>query len=168
MGWVLAQEGDLNEGIAHILRGQEMCQAIGARLGYLQCLPLLAETYRKARRVSEGLTAVDEALRLIREIGTWMDEPEVHRLKGELLLMRGEGESEVERCFQRAIDVARRQKARSWELRATASLCRLWQKQGRIEAARERLAKVYGWFTEGFESPDLVEARRLLEELGRA
>jgi predicted ATPase len=94
-----------------------------------------------------------------------MDEPEVHRLKGELLLVRGGAEPEAEKCFQRAIEVARRQQAKSWELRATMSLCRLWQKQGKQEQARQALTEIYSWFTEGFDTPDLREATALLEEL---
>jgi predicted ATPase len=84
---------------------------------------------------------------------------------GELLLMKGVHEGEVERHFQKAFDVAREQSAKSLELRATMSLARLWQKQGKKEEARQRLAEIYDWFTEGFDTHDLVEAKALLEEL---
>jgi len=100
-------------------------------------------------------------------------EAELYRLKGELLLMQGhDAEAEAslhqaESCFQHAVEVARRQSAKSWELRATVSLCRLWQVQGRMDEARQMLAEVYGWFTEGFDTPDLQEAKALLEELSR-
>jgi predicted ATPase len=165
MGWALVEEGRPDEGIAQHLQAQAMLQAIGAELGYLQHLPLLAEAYRKAEMVSEGLAVVDNAQALIQATGCRMDEPEVHRLKGELLLIRGEAEPEAEKCFRRAIQVARQQQAKSWELRATMSLCRLWEKQGKQEKARQVLAEIYGWFTEGFDTRDLQEAKSLLEEL---
>jgi DNA-binding SARP family transcriptional activator len=172
MGWVLAEEGELDEGIAQHLRGQAMLQAIGAELGYLQLLPLLAEAYHKAGMVSEGLAVVDKALAQVQATGCRMDEPEMHRLKGELLLMHGQTEPEAESClqraessFQRAIEVAQRQQAKSWELRATTSLCHLWQKQGKAKEARQVLDQIYGWFTEGFDTADLRDAKSLLEEL---
>ena len=90
----------------------------------------------------------------------------MHRLKGELLLQRTSLTEEVEACFQQALDIARRQQAKSLELRAAMSLARLWQRQGKRAAARELLAPIYGWFTEGFDTADLQEARALLEELG--
>jgi predicted ATPase len=92
-------------------------------------------------------------------------EAEFHQLKRELLLARGDGEAAAEACYRKAIEVARRQQARSWELRAVMSLCRLWQWQGKREKARQILAEIYGWFTEGFDTPDLQEAKALLEEL---
>jgi predicted ATPase len=164
MGWALAEEGKLDEGIAQHLQAQAMLQAIGAELGVLQHLPLLAEAYRKAGMVSEGLAVVDKALELVQATGCRMDEPEVHRLKGELLLMKGD-DAEAEQCFRRAIEVAQQQRAKSWELRATTSLCRLRQKQGKAEEARRALAELYGWFTEGFATRDLQEAKALLDKL---
>jgi predicted ATPase len=92
-------------------------------------------------------------------------EAEIHRLKGELLLMQAEVEAEAEVCFLQAVEVARQQSAKSWELRAVMCLCRLWQKQGRRKEARQRLAEIYSWFTEGFDTADLQEAKMLLEEL---
>jgi predicted ATPase len=93
-------------------------------------------------------------------------EAEIHRLRGELLQSQDVDEVEVEVCFGKAIEVARQQHARMWELRATASQCRLWQRQGNGRRARKRLAKIYGWFSEGFDTPDLQQAKTLLEELG--
>src|SRR5262249_13228262 len=94
-------------------------------------------------------------------------EAEIHRLRGVLLLRQpGTPQAEAEAWLQRALDVARRQEARSLELRAAMSLARLWQQQGKHAAARELLAPIYGWFTEGFDTPDLQEAKALLEELG--
>jgi predicted ATPase len=92
-------------------------------------------------------------------------EAEIYRLKGQLLLMRGEAETTVEDCFHQALEVARQQSARSLELRAVMSLCRLWQKQGRPEEARQMLAEIYDWSTEGFDTADLKEAKALLEQL---
>jgi len=89
----------------------------------------------------------------------------LHRLKGELLLLPGGSESEAEECFNQALEVARRQSTRSLELRTAMSLARLWQKQGKPTEARELLAEIYGWFTEGFDTPDLIDAKSLLEEL---
>jgi tetratricopeptide (TPR) repeat protein len=165
MGWALVAKGRPDEGITQHLQAQAMLQAIGAELGCLQHLPMLAEAYRKAGMVSEGLAAVDKALALVDATGCRMDEPEMHRLGGELLLAQGGKEPEAEDCLQRAVGAARLQQAKSWELRATTSLCRLWQRQGRIDEARELLAGIYGWFTEGFDTADLVEAKALLEEL---
>jgi DNA-binding SARP family transcriptional activator len=165
MGWALVEEGKLDEGITQHLQAQAMLQAIGAELGVLQHLPLLAEANRKAETISEGLAVLDKAQALIQATGCRMDEPEIRRLKGELLLMRGEAEPEAEKCFQRAIQVARQQQAKSWELRATTSLCRLWQKRGKQQQARQVLAEIYSWFTEGLDTRDLQEAKALLEDL---
>ena len=93
-------------------------------------------------------------------------EAELHRVKGELLLMQqGQKVGEAEECFRQALDTARRQQAKSFELRASMSLSRLWQQQGKQEEARQMLAEIYGWFTEGFDTVDLLEAKTLLEEL---
>ena len=164
-GWALGEGGQIEEGIRHIQLGQEKLKAIGAWLGYLQLLTILTEVYRKAGMVSEGLAVVEEAQARIQSMEGWMDEPELHRLEGELLLLRGEPESAVEECFQRAVEVARRQGAKSWELRATLSLCRLWQKQGKINDARQELSEIYAWFSEGFDTPDLKEAKEFLQDL---
>jgi predicted ATPase len=94
-------------------------------------------------------------------------EAEMHRLHGELLLRHAVPEAQAaEACFQRALDMARRQQAKWWELRAAMSLARLWQRQGKDSAARELLAPIYGWFTEGFDTADLQEAKALLAALG--
>ena len=108
-----------------------------------------------------------EALAVAHNSGERYYEAELHRLKGELLLaLPGEQDAEAEACFRRALDVARRQQAKSLELRAAMSLARLWQQQGKQAEARALLAPVYGWFTEGFDTADLQEAKTLLEELG--
>jgi predicted ATPase len=106
-----------------------------------------------------------EALDLVDKGDRWY-EAELYRIKGELLLQQAVPDApQAEACFQQALAVARRQQARSWELRAALSLSRLWQQQGKGAAARQLLAPLYSWFTEGFDTPDLQEARALLDEL---
>jgi tetratricopeptide (TPR) repeat protein len=126
----------------------------------------LANAYHVSGRISDGIDAVDEGLALCRSSGVRMLESEIHRLKGELLLSAGNDEAAAQ-CFRDAIDVARRQSAKSWELRATASLARLLAKQDRRDEARTILAQIYGWFTEGFDTADLKEAKALLDELSK-
>jgi DNA-binding SARP family transcriptional activator len=165
LGWVLGEEGYLEEGITHIQRGQEILKTIGAWLPYTSDLTVLAGIYLNAGKNRQGMAVVDEALTQIGKMGGWSEEPEVHRLEGELLLLDVGMEVKAEACFQRAIEVAKKQKAKSWELRATMSLCRLLQKQGEREQARRMLVEIYNWFTEGFGTPDLQEAKSLLEAL---
>jgi predicted ATPase len=127
---------------------------------------LLAEACGKAGQAGEGLTLLAEALAAVANTGERLYEAELYRLKGELLLRPAAADApQAETCFQQALDVARRQQAKSLELRAALSLSRLWQQQGKRAAARQLLAAVYGWFTEGFDTADLQEARALLEEL---
>jgi predicted ATPase len=167
-GWALVEQGQTEAGIAQIRQGIADYQATGAELGRSHQLISLAEAYGKVGQVEEGLTALDEALIIVQRTGEGFCEPEAHRLKGELLWIQGKAEAEVETCFQRAIKVARQQNAKSWELRAMMSLCRLWHSQGsqgKREEARKRLAEIYGWFSEGFDTADLKEAKRLLAEL---
>ena len=107
-----------------------------------------------------------EAVAAAHNVGERWYEAERHRLKGDLLLaLSADHQAEAEACFQQALAVARHQQAKSWELRAAMSLSRLWQRQGKRAAARELLAPIYGWFTEGFDTADLQEAKALLEEL---
>jgi predicted ATPase len=108
-----------------------------------------------------------EALALVNAKGERRHEAELSRLKGELLLARSaDNAMEAETCFRQALDVARHQQAKSWELRTAMSLARLWQRQGKRAEAHTLLAPIYGWFTEGFDTADLQEAKVLLEELG--
>jgi predicted ATPase len=118
------------------------------------------------RQTKEGLSLLGEALETVHKSGGRWWEAELYRLEGELLLkQKAKMESEAEERFQQALEVARQQQAKSLELRAATSLSRLWQQQGRRDEARRLLAEVYGWFTEGFDTADLQEARVLLEEL---
>jgi DNA-binding SARP family transcriptional activator/predicted ATPase len=163
-GWVQTEAGKVEEGIAEIRQGLATWQAMGAGMHLTHYLGMLAEAHAGAGQSEEGLSVLAEALSQVEETGERYYEAEIHRLKGELLLMQRD-EAEAEASFQHAIEVARRQRARSWELRATTSLARLWQAQGKGSAARKALAEIFGWFTEGFDTPDLREARALLEEL---
>ena len=123
------------------------------------------------RQTEEGLTALAEARARVDKTGERWYEAELYRLKGELTLQtsvedRESRGKEVEACFLKAIEIAQRQQAKSLELRAVMSLSRLWQQQGKKEEARQMLADIYGWFTEGFDTTDLQEAKALLQELG--
>ena len=140
------------------------------RIGIYQSyyLALLAKACERVGRVKEGLRLLTEALTIVDEIGERTFDAELYRLKGELLLKRNESDKDIhdaETCFQRAIEIARHQSARSWELRAATSLSRLWQKQGKKEQARELLQETYNWFTEGFDTADLKEANTMLDAL---
>jgi predicted ATPase len=127
---------------------------------------LLVEAYGKGEQVEEGLTVLAEALAVTNDKGERRWEAELYRLRGELLLVRSaEHEAEAETSFCQALDIARRQHAKSWELRAAMSLSQLWQRQGKRTEAHELLAPVYSWFTEGFDTADLQEAKALLGTL---
>ncbi len=139
--------------------------ASGARLRLPYYLSLLAQVYGKAGRVEEGLASIDEALSEARTHNERWWDAELHRLRGEFLLMLGADASDVEAVLLRAIEIARFQQARSLELRATMSLARLWIAQHRPDDARRQLSEVYAWFTEGFDTPDLQAARLLLAHL---
>jgi predicted ATPase len=120
----------------------------------------------KTGRLNDGLSALTEALAAADEHENRYYEAETHRLKGELLLRQGNANaSEAQNCFERAIEIARKQSAKSWELRATMSLARLLNEQGRRDEAHARLSEIYDWFTEGFDTADLKDAKALLEEL---
>jgi predicted ATPase len=168
-GEMLVEQGQVEEGIAQMRQGLAAHRATQARATLSRRLACLAEVFGKVGQAEDGLTLLAEALAHVERTGERHCEAEIHRLKGELLLRQGAAEAEVEAeaCFQRAIEVARRQSARSWELRATMGLCRLWEKQGKREEARRMLAEIYGWFSEGFDTRDLQEAQALLEELER-
>jgi predicted ATPase len=149
--------------MALMREGLAIRQDIGAQCYLSGILGALAEAQAKAGQPGEGLTTLAKAFALVEETGERHWEAELNRVQAELLLMVGNN-TEAEASLHRAIEVARRQQARSWELRATVSLCRMWHSQGRVEEARQTLAEIYGWFTEGFDTADLREARGLLEE----
>jgi predicted ATPase len=165
-GWVIAEQGRNEEGIAQIQEGLAASRATGAELTRPYFLCLLAKACMETGRLDDGLDASTEALAAADEHENRSCEAETHRLKGELLLKQDDSNAaEAQSCFQRAIEIARKQSAKSWELRATMSLARLLAKQGRRDEARTMLAEIYGWFTEGFDTADLKDAKALLDEL---
>jgi predicted ATPase/class 3 adenylate cyclase len=165
-GWAQAEQGQREEGITQMRQGLTAMGAAGAEIVRPYFLGLLSEAHRKEGQTEEGLRVVAEALAAGRETGQRYYEAELYRLKGELLLARSaEQQVEAEACLQQALDITRRQEAKSLELRAAMSLSRLWQQQGRRSEARALLAPVYAWFTEGFDTADLQEAKALLQAL---
>jgi len=128
------------------------------------CLMLLAEGYGKSEQLEEGIKQLDEATKVAAITTEHWTEAEIDRVRGSLLLSMG-AQVAAEESFCQALAIARRQGAKFWELRATTSLARLWRDQGKSSEAHDLLAPVYGWFTEGFDTPDLKEAQSLLEQL---
>jgi len=174
-GWALAAQGHAEEGISQMRQGLAGRLATGAELWQPYHLALLAEAYGKVGQAEEGLAALTEAMAQVDKTGERYYEAELHRLKGELALkqssVRGpesEGEKEAEACFLKALEISQKQQAKSLELRASTSLARLWQQQGKKAEARQMLSEIYGWFTEGFDTKDLQEAKALLDELAEA
>jgi len=163
-GWAIAQLGRAEEGIQIARAGLHAQLSIGAQAGRPQSLAVLAETLWHAGRTEEGLETVEEGLAVSNRNGEPYYDAELWRLKGELLKTQAKA-AEAESCFQKGIEIARKQAAKSFELRASTSLARLWQEQGKRKEARQILADGYAWFTEGFETADLKEAASLLNEL---
>ena len=171
-GWALADQGEVEAGIAEIRRGLAAYDAMGARLWLPCCLGLLAEALGKAGEIDEALTVSAEALETAIRTGEREYEAELHRLKGELTPPEASASrksemrspQEAEECFHRAIAVARRQGAKSFELRASVSLARSWQRRGETKAAHRMLSETSGRFTEGFDSKEWLEAKALLSE----
>jgi class 3 adenylate cyclase/tetratricopeptide (TPR) repeat protein len=165
-GWAMAATGRTDEGIADMRRSISDPTIAGASTTPLM-LVALAETCGKNGRVEDGLELVAKGLATAEQTGHRVAEAELHRLKGELLMIKDPGNAvEAEHCLRTAIEVARRQGARLFELRATVSLGRLLRDTDRRDEARSMLAEIYDWFTEGFEFPDLRDAKALLDELG--
>jgi class 3 adenylate cyclase/predicted ATPase len=166
-GWALAMQGQSEAGLAQLHQGLAAVLTTGWTLGQSSCLVLLAEAAGHAGQVAEGLRLLAEALTAFEATGRGDGLVEAYRLQGELLLRQATPDAaQAEACFLQALAMARRQHAKSWELRAAMSLSRLWQQQGKQADARQLLAEVYNWFTEGFDTADLQEAKALLEELG--
>jgi class 3 adenylate cyclase/predicted ATPase len=166
-GWALAMQGQGEEGLAQVHRGIAAYRAAGAAQLVPYFCTILAEVFDHLGHPEDGLQALAEAHTLVEQHEERWWEAEIHRLWGVLLLKNSmTPQAEAETWLQRALDVARRQEAKSLELRATMSLSRLWQQQGKQAEAHALLALVYGWFTEGFDTADLQEAKALLEELG--
>jgi predicted ATPase len=183
-GWALAEQGQGEAGIAQIRQGLAAYQATGSAMARPWGLALLAEAYGKVGQTEEGLRVLTEALTVVAKTGECQYAAELYRLKGVLTLRQchiasakghapiprplppnSQAEVEAEAYFQQAIEIARRQSAKSLELRAVMSLSRLWQQQGKRAEAHELLAEIYNWFTEGFDTVDLQEAKALLDQL---
>jgi predicted ATPase/class 3 adenylate cyclase len=165
-GWLLAMNGEVEVGITHLHQGLAAYQETGGAVWRPLYLSMLAEAYSQGGQSAAALRILDEALALVNATGERVYEAELHRLKGELLLQgSSENSPEAETCFHHAIAIAQKQSAKSWELRAATSLARLWQQQGKRKEAYDLLAPVYGWFTEGFDTADLKDAKALLDEL---
>jgi predicted ATPase len=165
-GWALATSGHGEERRAQIQQGLAAYRATGATRDRPYHLAMLAEASAQVGQTAEGLEALAEGLATLAQSGVCWWEAELYRLRGELLVQHAEAPpEEAEACFHQALDIARRQEAKSLELRAAMSLCRLWQQQGQRTEAYELLAPIYDWFTEGFDTADLQEAKALLETL---
>jgi predicted ATPase len=165
-GWTLAMQGDAATGVAHIQQGLGAVQSIGQKLYRPYHLALLAEAYGQAGQPEVGLTCLAEALTLVEATEERWWEAELYRLKGELLLRLPLPDiPQATTCIHQALDVARHQQAKALELRAALSLSRLWQRQAQRIEARQLLADIYCWFTEGFDTADLQTAKVLLEKL---
>ena len=163
-GWSLVVQGQAKEGIAQLRQYLAAFLQQNIQLLRPSVLGLLAEAYGRAGQAEDGLTILDEALGLVHRTGERHGEADLYRLKGELLLaLPAAHQPEAEACFRQAIAIARGQSAKSWELRAVLSLSRLYHQQGKTGEAHPMLAEIYGWFTEGFETADLQEAKALLE-----
>jgi predicted ATPase/class 3 adenylate cyclase len=165
-GWALGMQGQGEEGIAQMRQGMAVVGATWAEAERTRYPVMLAEVYGRAGQTAKGLDILAEALEQIEDNAYRLDESERYRLKGELLLQQsGDHQDNAETAFHQALAVARRQEAKALELRAALSLSRLWQQQGKQSKAQALLAPIYGWFTEGFDTADLQEAKALLETL---
>jgi predicted ATPase len=165
-GWALAEQGRNEEGIAQLEEGLAAIRSTGTGLGRQEMLCHIAAAYIDTDRFEDGIAALAGALAAAHEREERHYEAETHRLKAELLLKQNNSNAaEAESCFRRAVQVARNQSAKSWELRATMSLARLLAQQNRRDEARTMLAEIYGWFTEGFDTADLKDAKALLDQL---
>jgi predicted ATPase len=166
-GWALAMQGRGEEGRAQVCQGVAAWRATGAVLHLPYFCTMLADVCDHLGHLEDGLQALAEAHTLGAQHEERWWEAEIARLRGVLLLRQTmPQQAEAEACFQQALSIARHQEAKSLELRAAMSLARLWQQQGKRAEAHALLAPVYGWFTEGFDTADLQEAKALLVELG--
>jgi predicted ATPase len=163
-GWVKVNSGDVTTGMSLLRSGLAAYRATEAETWLPYYIAFLARVCGIAAQIAEGLALLDDALHILERTGERWFAAELYRHKGQLLLRQGHSEV-AEGLYRKALSIAEEQGARLWELRAAASLARLRRDQGRLAEARDLLAPVYGWFTEGFDTPDLKEAKALLDEL---
>jgi predicted ATPase len=170
-GWTLALQGQIEEGISEIQQGLSTYKTTGAGFARPSELAPLAEAYGRMGQIEKGLAVVAEALATVEKHEERRYEAELYRLKGMLTLqskdqgLKSKAEGEAEGYFLKSLEIAQRQQAKSLELRAATSLARLWQQQSKRTEAHKLLSEIYNWFTEGFDTKDLQEAKALLEEL---
>ena len=164
-GWALAASGQSRKGIDEIKRGIAEWRGSGGAM-FAEMFELLADACLRGAEFEEGLRAVSDGLNVVERSGDVLYEAELYRLRGELLFTRNSGGARAEAALRTATEIACRRGSKSWELRATTSLARLLAKQGGRDEARTMLAEIYGWFTEGFGTADLKDAKALLDELG--
>jgi predicted ATPase len=160
----MALLGEVEEAITQMHDAMAAAESTDIRLIMVGVLRALGDAQGRAGRPEEGLATLTRAFSLLEQTNERRWEAELYRVRGDLHHMLGD-DADAESSYRKAIEVARRQQAKSWELRATTSLCRLLQTQGKAEKALPLLADVYNWFTEGFDTPDLKEAKALLDEL---
>jgi len=163
-GWAKVKAGDVKEGMSLLRSGTAAYRATGAEVWTPHFIALLSGACEIAGQMGEALTLLSEALRIVERTGERWFAAELNRRKGQLLLRQGHAEA-AEELYGKALSIAQEQEAKLWELRAAVSLAGLRRDQGRLGEACELLAPVYGWFTEGFDTPDLKEAKALLDEL---
>jgi len=161
----LLLQGRATEALPHLLKGFKAFRETGAEIRVPSYLGILADAYTQTARFDDAHKALDEALLVLEKNDNRSDEAELYRLKGELHLVEANDHTAGEERFRMAIETARRQRSRAWELRATTSLARLFQRQGRRDEARSSLASIYDTYTEGFKTPDLVDAKTVLDSL---
>jgi predicted ATPase len=163
-GWVKAKNADVTEGLSLLRAGSSAYCATGAAAWMPLYIALLAGACEIAGQIEEAAARLDQALQFAERTGERWFAAELDRQRGRLALRQGHPEA-AEELYRRALGIAREQEGKMWELRAAASLARLWHDRGCRAAARDLLAPVYDWFTEGFATPDLKEAKALLDEL---
>jgi len=164
LGWARIMNGDVTAGISLLRNGSTAYRASGAEAYTPHHLVLLARACEIAGQIEESLTLLNDASQIVERTGVRWLASELSRHKGRLLQKQGRAEA-AEELYRKALSIAQKQQAKLWELRAAVSLARLWDEQGRRAAARDLLSPAYSWFTEGFDTPDLKEAKALLDEL---
>jgi predicted ATPase len=164
-GWAVAERGQVGDGLQQMRQALDIYRAIGSEISRPHFLGLLAEALLNHGDIDGALASLTEALAAVDSTGQRYYEAELYRLKGRLLQKQHSPSAESEAYYHRAIEIARQQRAKSFELRAAISLSQLWRDQGKFEDARSQLKAIYDWFTEGFDAPDLQDAKVLLDEL---